>query len=565
MSTNTVEQIKDRLGIAEVVGSYIKLEKAGNNLKARCPFHNEKTPSFMISPDRGTYYCFGCEAKGDIFSFVQEFEGVDFMGALKILADRAGVEIVFDKSSNKDEKRTTLDILESVTDKYVENFSKGEESKKYLEGRGLTEETIKNWRLGFAKNEWSDAMDYLISKKYSVDEIEKAGIIKKGDKGKFYDRLRGRIIFPIFDSSGQVVAFTGRILDKTKDEAKYINSPETSVFKKSKVLYGYHLAKPGIRKNDFSILVEGQMDVLMAHQAGYTNTVASSGTALTDEQIELLNRMSEKLVIALDGDGAGIKASTKAFKIALSKGMDVKIAAMPEGSDPADLILKDPEEWKKRIRESKHVIEFMGDVIEERVDDKRKQSQAIYTSIIPYVFMIKNELDQSYFIEYISNRFNINESSLREAVKNYNPEEPVSLSKEKEVSERKKENFGLRKQLLGLILWQDSKKDSDIDAIEIKKKLSEFDPEIEKDLELMKDNQEHIIFEIEKYYSETKTIETVIKDVLNRYIESKLIKDRSELKISLKKAEAEKDENKARELIDEINQITLKINSLKGG
>ena len=288
---SSVEQIKERLKIEDVVGSYIKVEKAGNNLKARCPFHNEKTPSFFISPDRGSYYCFGCGAKGDIFTFVQEFEGIDFLGSLKILADRAGVTL--EKFTNKttDKKERLYQLLEVTAKFLAENLKSEEIPLSYLKKRGLNDETIKNWKVGYVRDEWRSISDYLKSKGFLDDEIERAGISKTEGKNT-YDRFRGRIMFPIFDSAGRVIAFSGRILHDDGQSAKYLNSPQTELFDKSKVLYGYDRAKQSIRKFDFSILVEGQMDLLMAHQAGFTNAVASSGTALTSEHLALLKRIS---------------------------------------------------------------------------------------------------------------------------------------------------------------------------------------------------------------------------------------------------------------------------------
>jgi len=306
MATGNVENIKDRLSIEELVGQYVELKSAGSNLKGKCPFHSEKTPSFIVSPVRQTYHCFGCGVGGDIFTFVQEIEGLDFKGALKMLADKAGVELTFEQGMKKDEKDSLFSILESVTVHYVRNLEENKEALKYLEERGLTKETIKSFRIGLALNEWNGALDYLKTFGFSEKLIEEAGLIKKGDRG-FYDRFRSRIMFPINDNIGRVVAFSGRnfqfggLTPELKVEpAKYINSPETALYHKSKILYGYDRARQAIRKNNFSILVEGQMDLIATHQAKYTNTVALSGTALTQDHIKLLSRMSDNLVLSLE-------------------------------------------------------------------------------------------------------------------------------------------------------------------------------------------------------------------------------------------------------------------------
>ncbi len=276
-----VQQIKERLSIEEVVSSYIKLDRAGANLKARCPFHNEKTPSFFVSPDRGSYYCFGCGAKGDIFTFIEEFEGLDFKGALKILAERAGVPLVQYNKEKEGEKERLYKAMEEATKFFEKNLVENQEALKYLRERGLENKTIRDFRIGFVKNDWRELYSHLQMIGFTDIEIEKAGLAKKTEKG-MYDRFRGRIMFPISDSSGRIIAFSGRILEDDGKSAKYLNSPETPIFNKSSVLFGIDKAKDSIRKNNFSILVEGQMDLILSHQAGFKNTVASSGTAMTD-------------------------------------------------------------------------------------------------------------------------------------------------------------------------------------------------------------------------------------------------------------------------------------------
>src|SRR3990167_4585111 len=298
--SSTIEKIKDCLNIVDVVSQYIKLEKAGNNLKAKCPFHNEKTPSFFVSPIRNSYYCFGCNASGDIFSFVENFEGVNFMEEACLF---------FEKNLQSDSNNNI---------------------RKYLKKRGLDEETIKKWKVGYSASSWSGLYDYL-KKTFVTADIEKAGLIKKSEEknNNYYDRFRDRIMFPILDGSGRIIAFSGRIFKEDGKNAKYINSPETPLFSKSKILYGYDKAKFAIRKLNFSIIVEGQMDLLASHYVGFANTVAASGTALSVEQLNLLRRLSNNIVMAFDSDSAGLASSGKSAMLALSLGMDVKVLAKP--------------------------------------------------------------------------------------------------------------------------------------------------------------------------------------------------------------------------------------------
>ncbi|MDO8492904.1 MAG: DNA primase [bacterium] len=414
----TVETIKERLSINEVVASYIKIEKAGVNFKAKCPFHNEKTPSFFISPARNTFYCFGCGAKGDIFEFVQKFEGLDFPGALKVLAEKANVPIVFEKAGERDSREKLFATLEDAIKYFESNLDITPKAKEYLLERGLTEETIKKFRLGYSLPEWRALSLHLKDKGHDGDSIEKAGLSKPGNQGQ-YDRFRGRIMFPIFDSSGRGVAFSGRIFDKSLEgedstPGKYINSPETALYHKSKILYGFDKAKEGIRKWTFVIVVEGQMDLLLCHQATYNNTVAISGTALTSEQLTMIKHLTERLVLSLDADAAGLSASGKSAALALQEGFDVKVAHIIGGKDPADIIKENPNEWKEIIKTAKHVIEFYLDVLSDRTKDERAYRLLVTKTVLPYVKMIQSAIDRAHFVSLIAERLKVPVSAIEE-------------------------------------------------------------------------------------------------------------------------------------------------------
>ncbi len=427
----TVEQIKERLPIDEVIGSYVKLEKSGKSLKAKCPFHNEKSASFFVSPERGGYYCFGCGAKGDIFSFVEQFEGLDFRGALKVLAERAGVKLVANDRTN-DERDKLFEIMEEAT-KYFENeYVKSKEAQAYVESRGIKDETRKSFRISWAPLGWNNVHNYLKGKGYSDILLEKAGLIKKKDNSdnanspsSYYDRFRGRVMFPITDTSGRVIAFSGRILKDDGQSAKYLNSPDTPLYDKSAILFGLDKAKTEIRRLNYSILVEGQMDLVMSHQAGIKNTVASSGTALSDEGVNkegiinnlgLVRRLSPNVIIAFDADQAGRKAAMRASGIALSLGMDVKIADIVGGKDPADLVKEDVELWRNVIKQAKPVIEFeLANVLKETTDS-RKVPRELRERVFPFIVSIESSTDKSYFVKMIADRANIDEQAIWEDV-----------------------------------------------------------------------------------------------------------------------------------------------------
>ena len=337
--TDTVQQIKDKLSIVDVVSPYVKLTRAGRYWKGLSPFNKEKTPSFMLSPDRGSYYCFSSGQGGDMFTFIEKMEGVDFKGAMKILAEKAGVEIVFSKGGPDKEKVDRLrDAVQEAENFYARGLDEKGETYKYALSRGLTPETIREWNLGFAPDTWRALLEHLAGLGYTTQEMLDAGLIKEADekRGTFYDRFRNRLMFPIRDSAGRTVAFTGRAL-AADDLAKYLNSPETILYKKGQLLFGMDRAKDAIRTRGFAILVEGQFDLILLHQIGFQNTVALSGTALTDEHISLIKRYADNLMLALDADRAGLAAGQKHAITALRAGMRVKAVRLPPGKDPADL------------------------------------------------------------------------------------------------------------------------------------------------------------------------------------------------------------------------------------
>jgi len=425
------ETIKDRLDIAEVISGYIKIEKAGTSYKACCPFHNEKTPSFFISPARQSYYCFGCGAKGDIFTFVEELEGLDFRGALKLLAEKAGVELEYKQGESKTEKDQVYNALESATLFFENSLTKSPEALNYLKTRGLNNESIKTWRLGFAPASWRELYTHLKAIGHKDEFIFKAGLVKrKDDKTEPYDVFRDRIIFPLFDVGGKVIAFSGRALGKETEPArppevsqsgaggpKYLNSPDTILFTKSQVLYGLNRAKDEIRRKNYAVLVEGQMDLLLSHQVGISNTVASSGTAFTASHLERLKKFSPRIILAFDGDSAGEKASEKSALLGISLGLEVKIASLPKDSDPAEVVSKSPDEWKNILRNSLPAVEFFLNSIVEAEKDTRKVGKLIEQKVLPLISILGSAIEQSHFISLVSKRTGIKEEALWEDLK----------------------------------------------------------------------------------------------------------------------------------------------------
>ena len=405
-----VEQVKERLSIVEVVGPYVKLTKAGKSYKGLSPFKKEKTPSFYVSPDRGMYYCFATSKGGDVFTFVQEMEGVDFRGALKILAERAGIELSEESKESRSERDRLYAMVAEAVSFYGKAIEHAPHALTYLEGRGVAAPTIPLFSIGYAPEAWDTLKNYLAAKGYSESEIERAGLIKKGEKGSYYDRFRSRVMFPINDASGRPIGFSGRIIGKAaedKENAKYINSPESALFDKSAVLFGYDRAKGMIRKSNFSILVEGQMDLVMSHQAGWGNTVAVSGTGLTERHLDLLSRLSKNMVLALDADSAGIASAHRSALMGIGKGMEVKVAVLPEGSDPADLIKSDPDAWRLAIKGALSVADFFIARIVKSENDPHKRQRRVREEVLPLIGAMPSRMDAAHFVKRVSDALSI--------------------------------------------------------------------------------------------------------------------------------------------------------------
>lgn len=405
---NTVfETIKDRLPINEVLSSYITVIQSGSQYKAKCPFHNERTASFNISPDRGLYYCFGCGAKGDIFTFVEQFEGLDKKGALKLLAERAGV-VLTGQSSVQTDTDPVYEALEKATVLYQEVLKKTPSATTYLESRGVLKETIDSFRIGYAPDEWR-TIESTAHTDTERSILLRAGLTKKTED-KVYDRFRKRITFPLMDSSGRVIGFSGRSFPEEEGSPKYLNSPETEVFQKSKTLFGFDKAKFHIKKHNFVILVEGQMDLVISHQAGFKNTVASSGTAVSEDaaldpfsNLSVLSRLTTNLFLAFDGDSAGQKAMDRAALVALSLGMNPKVVVLPEGVDPADFIRDSGvDAWKECLKKSKHFIEHHLSLIRKESQSPHLFVKTIKEKLFPFLARVASPMEKNLYIAKIS-------------------------------------------------------------------------------------------------------------------------------------------------------------------
>lgn len=423
MSDAVLQDIKDRLDIVETISSYLTVKRSGTNFKAPCPFHNEKTASLMISPAKQIWHCFGCGEGGDVFTFLMRYENIEFKEALKILADKAGIvlpEYTKGVATQTDDKDRLLRINNFAARFYhhvLLSSRLGQPALQYIQQRGLNNETLQTWQIGFAPNEFHALELALKTKAVSTTDLVKAGLSVKNEQGQIYDRFRDRITFPICNQHGEVVGFSARTLSSDTNIAKYINSPETVLYNKSKILFGLHVAKQAIRKADTVVVVEGQMDCIQAHQAGFTNTVASSGTALTSEHLHTLGRLTKNIIFSFDADSAGLLAARRAGEMALELGFKIKMAVVADAKDPDELIRKDPKLWQQLLQAAPWFIDFyIHHAAKSFPFNSVEQKRYISEHIAPLLKRLTDPIEQDHYIRLLANSFAIEEKALRETI-----------------------------------------------------------------------------------------------------------------------------------------------------
>jgi len=460
------DEIKQKLDVAEILGEYIKLTKAGRNFKAVCPFHAEKTPSLMVSQERQIWHCFGCGAGGDIFKFVMQMEGLEFGDALRLLARKAGVVLKKQDPEVQSQKKRLFEICELSAKFFEIQLEKnllGQKAQKYLLDRGLKKESIKEWRLGFAPDSWQSLYDFLISRGYKDGEILQTGMIvkKDGTANDYYDRFRSRIMFPIADSQGQVIGFGGRVFgqgEKEKDMAKYVNSPQTSLYDKSRVLFGLNRAKTEIRLKDECLVVEGYMDLIMSFEAGVKNAVASSGTALTEEQLRILGRYTKNLLFAFDSDAAGENATKRGVDLALKQDFRIKVIPMKD-KDPADVVKKDPAAWRALAENSQGVMDFYFDRVFEKHNPGTLDGQReIKKFLLPAIKSTSSRTEQSHWLARLAMKLRVSENDLRSDMQkiksetDFKPNANAPSSEIRNIPSPSSRLSGIEERFLGLCL-----------------------------------------------------------------------------------------------------------------
>jgi DNA primase len=408
---SAIDEVKQKTDIVSVVSQYISLKKAGRNLVGLCPFHSEKHPSFFVYPEQQSWHCFGCNAGGDVLSFIMKKESMDFGEALRFLAARAGVTIPsrVEREEGKEEKERLYKINEAAAQYFhnlLLNSPDGERTRSYVASRGFSAKTSADFQLGFSPDSWDSLKQYLLERGYAEKELLTAGLAAEAENGRTYDRFRNKLMFPIVDSKGHVIGFGARVLDDSLP--KYINSPQTPTFDKSSSLYAINLAAANIRKQNMAVIVEGYMDAITAHQNGFNNVIASMGTSVTEEQVYILKKLTRNIVLALDADVAGKEAMLRGVSYENILEAEVRVMMLPEGKDPDDVIKENAENWQKLLAEAVPIIDYTFNIVAAKLDltTARDKSLAV-KELLPLIAEMKDTIRQAHYIQKLARLANV--------------------------------------------------------------------------------------------------------------------------------------------------------------
>ncbi len=581
---DNVEKIKSRLDIVELIQGYLKLQKAGINFKARCPFHNEKTPSFVISPERQIWHCFGCGKGGDHFGFIKEIEGVEFSEALRILAQRAGIELEQYNQKAADEK-SRLVVISGLAQKfYIKQLfesTTGKKALEYLKDRGFKLKTIKEWELGFAPAKPNSLSRFLEQAGYTGQEIRNAGLSISAH-GKVFDRFQSRITFPINDINGRPVGFTGRIYGAADNGrfAKYINTPQTLIYDKGNLLYGLDKAKADIKREGKCVVVEGNTDVIMSHQAGAANVVASSGTALTENQLKIVKRYTENLVLSFDQDEAGIAAMKRGVDLALQTGFNVSLLDLGDGElkDPADMIKVKPAMWTKALEQPKSVIQFYFDKTFTKHDSSTAEGKKnISNVLLPLIKNILNKVEQAHWVTSLSSRLKVREEVLWRQME-VTSVTPIYVKTEETVNNVSERRQDILEETLLSILLRNLKLAKSIkqipkgelsgftkEVVEKIKKASAKDFKFDNFVKLFMPDMalqlEFVYLKSQQLWDEysDEQLEEQFEKVLNQFSRRSIVSKLTGLEFDIREAEELKDSRKIKTLLTQFNDVTQQL------
>jgi DNA primase len=579
---NIIDQIQTRSDIVEVISRYIPLQKAGRNYRAPCPFHHEKTPSFIVSPDKQIYHCFGCGAGGNVFSFVMKHENLEFPEVVEMLAEKAGVKLP--RSGPQNRELTSLanqlyKINELAVSFFQENLVRNKIALDYLASRGIGEDTVKKFRIGYAPDGWENCLSFFKKKGVESALLEKAGLVISNEKGGYYDRFRKRLIFPIFDLKDRVLGFGGRVLDSSLP--KYMNSPETYIYSKGRHLYGLNFSRNDIKKQSYALIVEGYLDFIIPYQSGAKNIIATLGTALTIDQVKLLKRFANTVIMVYDPDEAGEAASLRNMDMFIGEGVNVYISELPKGFDPDNYIRKfGTDDFIKITKSSKNLFDYKFYKVSSRFDIKTAHGKAaIAGEMLPTISRIENAILRSNLIKKLAEKLSVDEESIRTELKKVKPDysartysvTPVEAKKDSKSAERivlalllEGESFIQRtKESLSLEEFKDS---SVRDVVKAVYDLSREEKNITA-VRLMNhfDNNEDAADLISEAVHISETLDNKDKILLDCIAKIKRdnVKDRlSRLQEAIRTAHASNDEGLVTKLVSEYTEL-LKVNPVK--
>lgn len=568
------DEVKQRLSVEEVIGDYLELKRAGRNLKALSPFTSEKTPSFMVSPEKQIWYDFSSNKGGDVFAFVMEVEGVDFKEALEILARKAGVDLSQYRRQGSgrsaEQKKRMLAAHEQAVQFYHLCLSKKPEALRYIkESRGFNAETIRAWRLGYAPDTGRALYDFLKKRGFAEEELHKGGLITKRRDG-WGDMFRGRIMIPLADGQGNTVGFTARLLKEDRNAPKYFNTPQTPLYDKGRQVFGLHLAKEAIRKQGKVILVEGNLDVIASHQAGVKHVVAAAGTAMTADHLRSLSRLTQDIRLAFDGDDAGLAATERAIPIAGSVGVNLSVVPLPEDSkDPDELIQKDPALWQQHTESPLDATTWILERYARKYDkDTAAGKRDLSTKALQVIRTLQDPVEQEHHVQQVAKYLGVSEASLLNKLTSV--KQPVARRKEVHIKETTPDNTSYEDDFLALNAYFPDVRDSLslIAATELQLQhrqeayatLSNLSPHQQLEARMLRGNEDYgkiLLFTAEEKYASWNPADIMAEAMAlaRRIISKSKKKNKDELIAAIRGAESRGDEESVAALLDEYQKL----------
>jgi len=572
------EEVKERLSVEEVVGDYVELKRAGRNLKAKSPFTNEKTASLMVSPDKQIWHDFSSGKGGDILTFVMEMEGVDFRGALEILARKAGVDLTqFQGPDNgaAKQKERMYEAAQLAVNYYHATLAKNKTALDYVvKQRGFNKQTIQDFKIGFAPTSGNALTDFLKKRGFTAEEMVKAGLAT--DRRGLYDLFRGRLLIPLSDGQGRPVGFTGRIMQTDDNGPKYLNTPATMIYDKGRQLFGLHLAKDAIRKADFTVVTEGNLDVVSSHQAGVKNVVASAGTALTKQQLLSLSRLSEDVRLSFDADSAGLAATERAIPIAQEVGVKLSIIELPSGKDPDDIIRESPEAWQEIVTKPIYVVDWVLQTYEKRLDITTSQGKrALSDKALEVIARLQDPIEQEHYVREIAGKLNVRidtvQAKLDQLLSKTPPKKRAKVVPMTKEEAKKLTVNAFQDQLLGLNLMFTDVRTSlkGVESFnfegEIRQQVAEFvlsdggsgHTKVPKELLDVSDYVKIMLLKTEELYGDWSSTDRTIEAIgLAQRLKRNTTQKRKELlSESIRRAEAAGNDSQAQELLEQFHQL----------